>query len=175
MPNFFARLFCLHRLLSRDHHPLDVEIFLKAKLDSTTNNYCFDIAGGNKNIDINKGLQAHTCYSYKGKLGPDQIFDKSQFSKNKLFMSKYNVCANAEKLEVNSPIGLSNCNSSQLQQFKLNQQGKITSVVKPNLCITAAKDTRFGKSKKHQIKKLNLQACSDELARYQAWGLRSKL
>jgi len=53
----------------------DVEVTLKDRLDGNLNGYCLDIRGGGQNIDPSAGLQAHTCYSYRGDLGSDQAFD----------------------------------------------------------------------------------------------------
>ena len=44
----------------------DVEVTLKDNLDGNLNGYCLDIKGGGPNIDPSEGLQAHTCYSYRG-------------------------------------------------------------------------------------------------------------
>ena len=77
----------------------DVEIALADKLDGVTNNYCIDIAGGNRNVDISRGLQGHTCYSYKGELGTDQIFDTTKFTDNLLYMPVYDVCASLSSLD----------------------------------------------------------------------------
>ena len=53
----------------------DVEVTLQDGLDGNLNGYCLDIRGGGRNIDPSQGLQAHTCYSYRGDLGSDQAFD----------------------------------------------------------------------------------------------------
>ena len=47
----------------------DVEVTLKNRLDGNLNGYCLDIRGGGQNIGPANGLQAHTCYSYRGDLG----------------------------------------------------------------------------------------------------------
>ncbi len=150
----------------------EVEIYLTSLLDGKTTNYCIDIAGGNKNIDIKKGLQAHTCYSYKGSLGVDQIFDLNSFAKNLLYMPKFDVCVTLDSLTIGSKVGLTKCDGSELQKFTFSGKGKISSKVKPQLCLTVEKETRFGRSKVHQIKKLSLQNCSDQLSDHQSWSHR---
>jgi len=149
-----------------------VEIALSDKLDGVTNNYCFDIAGGNKDIDVSKGLQAHTCYSYRGSLGADQIFDASEFINNKLYMPEFDVCASLDGLEAGSKVGLSACDDSDLQALTFGEDGRISPVAASDMCLTAAKDTRFGRSKQHQIKALTLEACSEELSSFQTWRAR---
>ena len=151
----------------------NVEISLSDKLDGVTSEYCLDIAGGNKNIDITKGLQAHTCYSYRGSLGDDQAFDTAKFADNKLYMPVYDVCATLEGLTSGSKVGLATCeDGNELQTLTYSGDGKISPVAASDMCFTAAKDTRFGRSKTHQIKKLSLEACSDDMAAYQTWFAR---
>ena len=48
-----------------------VEIYLLNQLDDPRG-FCIDIKGHKSKAQINKGLQAHTCYSYQGKISPDQ-------------------------------------------------------------------------------------------------------
>jgi len=150
-----------------------VEVTLKDELDGILNSYCLDIAGGNQNVDTSKGLQGHTCYSYKGELGTDQIFDPSKFASNSLYMPVYDVCATASGLSVGSSIGLAACEDGELQQFAFSGDGTISAVAAPELCLTLAEESRFGRGSQHQIKDLSLQTCSDELAAYQAWRTRT--
>ena len=151
----------------------NIEISLIDILDGVTSSYCIDIAGGNKNIDISKGLQAHTCYSYRGEIGSDQTFTTSRFTNNELYMPDFDVCAMAKSLEAGSPIGLAACDGSDLQKVSFSGTGTISMVASPDLCFTAAKDSRFGRSQVHQIKALSLETCSSELAAYQEWRSRA--
>ena len=52
----------------------EVEVAVKNQLDGKLNGYCLDITGGGPNVDPTRGLQAHTCYSYRGAIGSDQAF-----------------------------------------------------------------------------------------------------
>lgn len=153
----------------------DVEITLTDELDGILNSYCLDIAGGNENVDPANGLQAHTCYSYRGDLGTDQIFDTEQFANNILYMSVYDVCAQAVSLEAGSDIGLAICDDSDLQSFVFAEDGSISPSSAPDLCFTAAQESRMGRGSEHQIRDLSLELCSDELVAYQQWGARAGL
>ncbi len=150
-----------------------VEIALSDVLDGVTSNYCIDIAGGNKDIDISKGLQAHTCYTYRGEVGTDQKFTRSRFANNQLYMTDFDVCATVAALKAGSTIGLAACDGSDLQNITFSGSGTIFMTGSPDLCFTAAKDSRYGRSKVHQIKALLLENCSAELAAYQEWHGRS--
>lgn len=146
-----------------------VEIALIDKLHGVTSEYCIDIAGGNKDVDIGNGLQAHTCYSYRGAIGSDQSFVTAKFAQGQLYMTDFDVCATASALSAGAAIGLASCEGSDLQKIAFSGSGAISMAASPELCFTAAKDTRFGRSKAHQIKVLSLETCSDALAPYQQW------
>ncbi len=150
-----------------------VEITLIDMLDGVTSSYCIDIAGGNKDIDITKGLQAHTCYSYRGEIGTDQTFSTRYFAENALYMPDFDVCATVDALQAGAAIGLASCEGSDLQNIVFSDTGTISMMAAPDLCFTAAKDSRFGRSEVHQIKALSLEACSEDLAPYQKWRGRS--
>jgi len=151
----------------------NVEITLIDVLDGVTSSYCIDIAGGNKDIDITKGLQAHTCYSYRGEIGTDQTFATSRFASNELYMPDFDVCATVKSLEAGSAIGLAKCDGSDLQKISFSNSGTISMVASPELCFTGAKESRFGRSQVHQIKALSLETCSADLAPYQLWRARA--
>jgi len=42
------------------------------------------------------------------------------------------------------------------------------------MCVTLAEDTRTGRSDANQIKVMSLETCSDDLAPYQNWAVRSE-
>jgi len=114
-----------------------VELALIDKLDGVTSHYCIDIAGGNKNIDINKGLQAHTCYSYRGSLGADQSFSKKRLTENALYMVDFDVCATLSSLDAGANVGLAKCDGSELQKISFNTAGELRPLAKNTMCLTA--------------------------------------
>ncbi len=150
-----------------------VEIALVDQLDGATDRYCIDIAGGNKNVDITKGLQSHTCYSYQGQLGTDQIFDLAKVAEGLLFMPNFDVCLTFSNLEAGASVGLSECADTDLQRLTFSGEGAIQPKMAPQLCVTAGKESRYGRSKKHQIRGLSLEPCSAEQAPYQTWQART--
>jgi len=153
--------------------PGEVEVFLADKLDGVTSGYCLDIAGGRENVDTSKGLQAHTCYSYTGTLGTDQIIDSTLFAKGTIRLPRYDVCATLTDLSAGSSVALSPCDGSKKQQFIFSGSGTIASKAAPTMCLTAAKATKSGKSSTHQIKTLTLEPCSSDAAPRQVWATRT--
>ena len=75
----------------------NVEIYLLNQLDDPRG-FCIDIKGHKFKAQINKGLQAHTCYSYQGEISPDQGFNSLKLTKNQFILPSFNVCMEASSL-----------------------------------------------------------------------------
>ena len=151
-----------------------VEVYLIDQLDEERG-YCIDIRGYKNRAKVQRGLQAHTCYSYQGGVAVDQGFSKSRMIKNEFFMPKFLVCMTANVLQKNSPLLLSTCDNSIKQMFKLGVDKRIRSTKSPQLCLTIAQ----GRPKKggggipvHLIRMLRLDICSNQLSKFQIWGIR---
>lgn len=153
----------------------NVEVTLIDKLDGNLSSYCIDIVGGGKNIDPANGLQAHTCYSYKGELGADQAFDPAAIADGIFRIVAFDVCMTLPDTAADTKMTLESCNGTEQQQFKLGETGNISPVSAPSMCLTAGQDTTFGRNGKspHQIKVLNLQPCQSELDTHQQWRTRT--
>lgn len=151
-----------------------VEIVLKDKLDGNLSGYCFDIKGGGRNINPADGLQAHTCYSYRGALGSDQAVDPALMADGIIKLPSFDVCATATKQEVGATLDLTTCDGSDIQQFNIAASGTIAPKSAPGLCYTAGEETVFGRNgtSPHQIKTLTLQACDAAMAARQEWRTR---
>ena len=153
----------------------DVEVYLIDALDDE-NNYCIDISGGQADqVDGTEDLQAHTCYSYTGEIAADQVFSVEEIEAGTLFMTMFDVCAEAASAGAGAAIGLSPCDeSNELQAFAANGSDQITISLAADetLCVTAATDSRAGGSDIHNIRELTLETCSDDSAAYQTWGFR---
>lgn len=116
-----------------------VEVALVDELDGILNGYCLDIAGGNQNVDPANGLQGHTCYSYQGDLGTDQVFDTEKFENNILYMPIYDVCVEVVSIEAGSEVGLATCvEDNDLQSFTFANGGVISPVSNPELCLQSS-------------------------------------
>lgn len=156
--------------------PTAVEVVLVNNLDGYLNGYCLDIKGGGKNINPADGLQVHTCYSYKGSLGKDQIFDTTRFAGKQLYLPNFDVCAEVSAIKNGATVALAECNNSELQQIHFAGNGTITPVSNPELCFTASLDTKRGRggTSDHQIKGLSLEKCSDDKTIFQQWRTRTE-
>lgn len=152
----------------------NVEIALTSKLDTTTNEYCFDIMGGGQNVDPSRGLQAHTCYSYRGELGPDQAVTTAALENGQFYIEDFDVCVTMAGLEAGSSVALEACGENNLQRFDFIENGNISPKAASNMCITIGNETSYGRAVRHQIRTLSLEECSDELAARQNWFTRTQ-
>jgi hypothetical protein len=151
----------------------DVEIYLLNQLDDSRG-FCIDIKGHKLKAQVNKGLQAHTCYSYQGEISPDQGFNSLKLTKNQFILPAFNVCMEASSLTPSTNLRLRKCDRNKLQNFELSKN-KIRLSNNKKLCLTVDQ----GKSKKggggspiHLMRNLSLELCSKSLNPYQAWSVR---
>ena len=93
-----------------------VEVYLLNQLDDYRG-YCIDIKGYKSKAKISKGLQAHTCYSYQGKIAVDQGFDSLKLSQNQFFLPAFDVCMEVASVSTSAPIKLSTCNSGHFRNL----------------------------------------------------------
>ena len=153
-----------------------IEIHALDQLDDDRG-FCLDIRGHKSKASINKGLQAHTCYSYQGEIAVDQGFDSLQITKNQFFLPAFDVCMEATSISISAPLQLNKCNFTKLQKFKFSLKGRINPIGHSELCLTIAQ----GKSKKgrggspvHLKRNLTLEPCSNALDPYQIWSARKR-
>ena len=150
-----------------------VEIYLLDPLEDSRN-FCVDIVGSKANADTQRGLQAHTCYSYQGEISVDQGFDKNRISEQEFFMPSFEVCMTFNSSDNDLALGI--CNGSELQKFTFLTNGNIVINSDPSLCVTVDQnDAREGGGGNpvHLIRELKIEECRESLSMYQSWGIRS--
>ena len=150
-----------------------VEVYLLNNLNDSRG-YCIDMMGYKTNADVNKSLQAHSCYSYQGEISVDQGFDKGKISLEEFYIPHFKVCMEAEKIDNASSLNLNTCNETDKQKFILQNDGKIQPKNNLNLCLTVSEDFREGGGGNpvHLIRSLSLQNCDDNISSFQKWGFR---
>ena len=149
------------------------EVYLLNTLNDSRG-YCIDMKGYKNNADINKSLQAHSCYSYQGEISVDQGFNVSNISNEEFYIPHFKVCMEAEKIEESSALDLKSCDKNNKQKFILQSDGKIHPKENLNLCLTISDNFSEGGggSPVHLIRTLSLKNCNDQLSSYQKWGIR---
>lgn len=151
-----------------------VEVYLINNLNESRG-YCVDMMGYKENADVNRPLQAHSCYSYQGEVSVDQGFDIAKINDEEFYIRHFKVCMEAEKIEESSVLNLNTCNKNNKQKFILQNDGKIQPKENLNLCLTVSDDFSEGGggSPVHLIRALSLEKCNDALSSYQKWGVRT--
>ena len=152
----------------------NVEIYLLNQLDDPRG-FCIDIRGHKLKAKIDKGLQAHTCYSYQGEISPDQGFNSFELTKNQFILPSFNVCMEASSFIPSANLRLRKCDRNKLQNFEWSNKNKIHLIGNRKLCLTVDQ----GHSKKggggspvHLMRNLSLELCSKLLNPYQVWSVR---
>jgi hypothetical protein len=172
---FFLAIFVLSLfLITPSHGNNSVEIYLLDQLDDTRG-FCIDMKGHKLKAQINKELQAHTCYSYQGEISPDQGFNSLKLTKNQFILPSFNVCMEASSITPSSKLRLRKCDRNKLQNFELSNKNKIRLISNRKLCLTVAQGhskNGGGGSPVHLIRNLSLELCSKSLNPYQAWSVR---
>jgi len=170
----YSILFLPNTVRSEDANEL-VEINLVNQIDEQRG-YCIDIKGYKLRAEVNRGIQAHTCYSYQGQIAIDQGFDRKKIINNQFFFPGFNVCMEASSIAASGKLLLKDCNLRDVQKFILMNDGRISLVSNKKLCLTASQgESRKGGggSPAHLIRSILFQPCSDKLMNYQKWNIRS--
>ena len=151
------------------------EIQLVNKLDDQRG-YCIDIRGHKERAKVQRGLQAHTCYSYQGQIGVDQAFDASLVATGIFFLPAFDVCMEAENSSQGSRLTLTGCAEHNLQKFDLNSANEIRLVVNNGLCL-AVNDGKpkegGGGTPVHLMRRLTLEYCATTKDKYKHWRIHN--
>ena len=153
-----------------------VEVVLVDRLDDQRG-FCLDIRGYKQRAKVERGLQAHSCYSYQGQIGVDQGFDSDAINTGRFYMPGFDVCMTASSRQAGARLGLAKCDGSAQQVFSLTDKGMIVANSAPKLCVTAAGgESRQGGGGRavHLIRGLTVEPCDETRAKYQRWRLRTK-
>tara|TARA_A200000113_G_scaffold207628_1_gene205368 strand:+ start:219 stop:626 length:408 start_codon:yes stop_codon:yes gene_type:complete len=130
--------------------------------------------GYKNDADPTKSLQAHSCYSYQGEISVDQGFDQTKIVNEEFYITHFEVCMEAEKIEKSSTLGLENCDKSDKQKFILQGDGRIHPKINLTLYLTVSENVREGGggNPPHLIRNLTLENCDDKILSRQKWGIR---
>ena len=151
-----------------------VEIYLLNQLDDSRG-FCIDIRGHKLKAKIDKELQAHTCYSYQGKISPDQGFDSIKLTQNQFFLPTFNVCMEASSFNPSTNLKLGKCDRNKLQNFEWSNKNEIRLISNRKLCLTVGQgqsNKGGGGTPVHLMRNLSLELCNKSLNPYQTWSVR---
>ena len=152
----------------------NVEVYLLNQLDDSRG-FCIDVRGHKFKAQINKGLQAHTCYSYQGEISPDQGFSSFKLTRNQFILPSFNVCMEASSLTPSANLRLKKCDRNKLQNFEWSNKNKIHLIDNRKLCLTVDQEQSKkggGGSPVHLMRNLSLEFFTESLNPYQTWSVR---
>ena len=150
-----------------------VEIYLLDTLNDSRA-FCIDMMGYKNDADVNKSLQAHSCYSYQGEISVDQGFEETKIINEQFYILYFKLCMEAEKIQKSSILRLGNCDENDRQKFILQNDGRIQPKNNLNLCLSVSEDFKEGRGGNpiHLIRNLTLENCDDKFSYLQKWGIR---
>ena len=154
---------------SEDHL---VELKLLNNLDDQRG-FCIDIKGYKFKAKISRGIQAHSCYSYQGKIAVDQGLDASRLKQKQLFFPYFDVCVHPTSSSNTLNLNLIKCGNT--QEFVFGEDNTIRLKNNKNLCLTVEEgNSRNGEggSPLHLIRNLSMQTCNQQKTIYKTWGIR---
>ena len=148
-----------------------VEIYAMNQINDQRG-YCLDIKGHKSKAKIERGLQAHTFYSYQGEVAVDQDFDPDKLTKNGFFFPAFGDFMEAAAAKSSATLKSGECNNKRLKDFKWDNYGRIYLGGDKEFCITTdqgkARDGGGG-SPVHKIRNLSMEFCGDDIDPYQIW------
>jgi hypothetical protein len=172
LPVFIAAGF----LSAHSHGDSRVEVVLSARLDEPRG-YCLDVVGHQAKAIPERGLQAHSCYSYQGRLGVDQAFDGTRVHQGEFQLPWFKVCMSLRALQAGTPLTLTACDGSAAQRFEFTPQGWIVPRGAQDLCLTVADGPATpggGGQPVHLFRRLTVEPCTGSRAAYQTWRVRTQ-
>ena len=149
-----------------------VEIKLLDNLDDKRG-FCIDIKGHKFKAKIERGLQAHTCYSYQGDIAVDQGLDANKLKQRELFFPYFDVCVHPTSH--NNPLSLNLIKCKNTQEFIFDEDNTIRLKDNIDLCLTVAKEESRkggGGSPVHLMRNVSMKTCDKKNSVYQTWVIR---
>jgi hypothetical protein len=149
-----------------------VELKLLNNLDDKRG-FCIDIKGHKRKAKIIRGIQAHSCYSYQGKIAVDQGLDANKLKQKQLFFPYFDVCVHPTSSK--NPLNLNLLKCDNTEEFVFSEDNTIRLKNNTNLCLTVAEGNSRkggGGSPIHLIRNLSMQTCDEQKSIYKTWGIR---
>ena len=104
-----------------------VEVYLLDRLDGDLNDYCIDVNGSPVNLELEKPIQTHTCYSYKDSPPPptvDQAMNSEEIAAGKIHLFEIGLCGQVDGDQPGATISLVECADVEEQSFELRENGQ---------------------------------------------------
>ena len=172
----FILVLCLFILFKNISYSSElVEIYLLDNLDDERG-FCIDIKGYKSRAKIERGRQAHTCYSYQGQISVDQGFKKESITNSSFYIRGFSVCMKVKSVHFEHEVILSKCDNMNLDSFMFSENNEIHIKKDKSFCLTVVENSlRTGKggSPIHKMRDIELLKCNKNINHLQKWGYRN--
>ena len=172
----FILVLCLFILSKNIGYSLElVEIHLLDNLDDDRG-FCIDIKGHKSRAKIERGIQAHTCYSYQGQISIDQGFKKHSITNSSFYILGFSVCMKVKSVNFKHEVILGKCDNMNLDSLTFSENNQIHLTKDKSYCLTVIENTlRTGKggSPIHKMRDIELLKCNKNINYLQKWGYRN--
>ena len=152
-----------------------VEIHLLDNLDDDRG-FCIDIKGHKSRAKIERGIQAHTCYSYQGQISIDQGFEKHSITNSSFYILGFSVCMKVKSVNFKHEVILGKCDNMNLDSLTFSENNQIHLTKDKSYCLTVIENSlRTGKggSPIHKMRDIELLKCNKNINYLQKWGYRN--
>ena len=121
----FILVLCLYILSKNISYSSElVEIYLLDNLDDERV-FSLDIKGHKSRAKIERGIQAHTCYSYQGQISVDQCFKKQSIINSNFYIPGFSVCMKVKSVHFENEVILGKCDNMNLDSFIFSENNEI--------------------------------------------------
>ena len=172
----FILVLCLFILSKNIGYSFElVEIHLLDNLDDDRG-FCIDIKGHKSRAKIERGIQAHTCYSYQGQISIDQGFKKHSITNSSFYILGFSVCMKVKSVNFKHEVILGKCDNMNLDSLTFSENNQIHLTKDKSYCLTVIENSlRTGKggSPIHKMRDIELLKCNKNINYLQKWGYRN--
>lgn len=172
----FILVLCLFILFKNIGYSSElVEIHLLDNLDDDRG-FCIDIKGHKSRAKIERGIQAHTCYSYQGQISIDQGFKKHSLTNSSFYILGFSVCMKVKSVNFKHEVILGKCDNMNLDSLTFSENNQIHLTKDKSYCLTVIENSlRSGKggSPIHKMRDIELLKCNKNINYLQKWGYRN--
>lgn len=129
--------------------------------------YCVDVPGWGNRLNLNAALMAHTCKPGAA----DELFTINHPAAGQLYMRAYDRCAAAESDRAGAEVFLKPCDSSPLQRFSFEGDGKIRLSAGKTCLVVAEGSGQPTGGPSHLRRDLTLESCESVEESRSKWKL----
>jgi hypothetical protein len=176
-PRLFAgSLLLAYAIFANAETPVEVKLIAAIEEDR---GWCLDLRGRLANAQPVGGLHGHTCDSYAGNgLAIDQAYAMEEIQEENQFrlIGFENKCMTLFEPQAGSFISMETCDGRATQEIVLNESGRITPKMMPELCLTMSDVIQpgGGGTPLHIMRDVTFEDCDSEISELQLWELRAE-